>query len=69
MQCPVCKSYEQLQINLHAEQFDEKILECACGTTWSVNHGLSEIVSDPNEKSFLSATAEQVEGDDYCWAM
>lgn len=69
MKCPVCNNHEHEQINLHSDQFDEGILECSvCGTSWAINHGLSEVVSDPNEKSFLSATAEAVEGDDYCWS-
>ncbi len=69
MKCPVCNNHEHEEINLHAGQFDEGILECSvCGTSWSVNHGLSEVISDPNEASFLSATSEAVEGDDYCWS-
>lgn len=70
MKCPVCNNHEHQQINLHSEQFNEGILECSvCGTSWSINHGLSEVIKDPNEKSFLSALSEAVEGDDYCWTM
>jgi len=69
MKCPVCNNHDHQQINLHSDQFNEGILECkACNATWSVNHGLAEIVSDPCEQSFLSAISEAVEGDDYCWA-
>lgn len=69
MKCPVCNNHENLQINLHSDQFNEGILECpVCATSWSINHGLAEIIKDPNEKSFLSALSETVEGDDYCWA-
>ena len=69
MKCPVCNNYEHQQIELHSEGFNEGLVECSvCGTSWSINHGLTEVVSDPLEKSFLSAMSESVEGDDYCWA-
>jgi len=70
MKCPVCKSHEQYaQIDLHSDGFAEDINTCRiCGAVWSVNHGLSEIVKDPQEKSFLEATSACVEGDDYCFA-
>ena len=69
MKCPVCNNHEQQQINLHSEGFNEGLLECkTCGTSWSINHGLAEVVNDPFKCSFLSATTEPVEGDDYCWA-
>ncbi len=66
MKCPVCKSQDHLDIDLHSNGFTEDIMECrVCGTVWSVNHGVTEIVRDPQEKSFLEATSESVEGDDY----
>ena len=70
MKCPACKTHEQhSNINLHAEGFDERIITCrVCGTAWSVNHGLSEIVNDPQECSFLESTSECVEGYDYSFA-
>ena len=70
MKCPVCKTYEHhVNIDLHADGFTEDIVTCSvCGTIWSVNHGLTEIVKDTQEKSFLSATSECVEGDDYSQA-
>ena len=69
MKCPVCINNEHHLINLHSDQFSEGVYECSvCGTSWSVNHGLSEVIEDPNASSFLSATTEAVEGDDYCWA-
>ncbi|PNU20430.1 hypothetical protein C2E25_07665 [Geothermobacter hydrogeniphilus] len=71
MHCPVCKSLEQEQKNLglHAEGFYENITECRiCGSSWSVNHGVAELISDPQEKSFLEGMSECVEGDDYGWA-
>ncbi len=68
MICPVCKHHEQVEIDLHADGFTEGIIECSyCGTIWSVNHGLVEIVKDAQEKSFLEAVSECVESDDY-WA-
>lgn len=67
--CPVCKNHEQIKIDLHSDGFYENILECkACGMIWAVNHGLVEIVKDPQEKSFLGAVGLGVEGDDCYWA-
>lgn len=66
MKCPVCKNHEHIDIELHSNGFNEEIIECPhCGTIWSVNHGVTEIVKDPQEKSFLEAQSECVEGDDY----
>ena len=54
------------EMELHPDGFAEDIMECSvCGTVWSVNHGVTEIVKDPQEKSFLEAQSECVEGDDY----
>jgi len=69
MQCPVCKSHEHSDIHLHAGQFNEDLIKCpSCDSIWSVNHGLTEIVRDTQENSFLSAISECVECDDYCMA-
>jgi transcription elongation factor Elf1 len=66
MKCPVCKSHAQVATNLNAEGFKEGITECSvCGAVWSVNHGVTEIVKDPQVQSFLEAQTESVEGDDY----
>lgn len=66
MKCPVCKQTQNVEIDLRAEGFNEDICECRlCGAAWSVNHGLVEIIRDPQEKSFLAAASEKVEGDDY----
>lgn len=68
MKCPVCHSHDLNGIDLHSEQFKEDIIECRnCGAVWSINHDLLEMVRDPQEASFLSATTEAVEGDDYCY--
>ena len=68
MQCPVCKSHKYTAIDLHAEGFTENILECKiCGTTWAINHGTLKVVNDSQAHSFLEATTECVEGDDYSW--
>jgi len=68
MFCPVCKSLKHSAIDLHSEGFAENIIECrTCGTVWSVNHGVKEIVRDSQAHSFLEATSECVEGDDYSW--
>lgn len=70
MKCPVCKNHEQyVEMSFHANYFDENILTCrVCGTVWSIKHGLAEMVTDPQEDSFLSATAENVEAADYSFA-
>lgn len=69
MKCPVCKSLRNSEIDLHAEGFYEDIFECAaCGSSWSVNHGLAEIVKDTQRASFLEALSECVEGGAYCFA-
>jgi len=68
MKCPVCKSRQHSEIDLHSDGFAEEIDECKiCGTVWSINHGVVEIVNDTQEKSFLEALSECVEGDDYNW--
>ncbi len=69
MKCPVCNNHEHSEIDLHTEGFAEGIIECGtCGAVWAVNHGLAEVVRDPQENTFLQAISETVEGDDYCWA-
>ena len=66
MQCPSCKNHELIGTDLHAEGFNEDLIECRiCGTLWSVNHGVIEVVKDAQPKSFLAAQTECVEGDDY----
>ncbi|MBJ6728007.1 hypothetical protein [Geomesophilobacter sediminis] len=66
MKCPVCKNKLQQDTNLQASGFQEGLTECTlCGAIWSVNHGVIEIVKDPQEQSFLEAQTECVEGDDY----
>lgn len=66
MQCPTCKAQEHSDIHLKSQDFKEDLDRCpVCGTVWSVNHGVVEIVRDPQEKSFLSAATECVECDDY----
>ena len=69
MKCPVCKHRNNINQLLHADGFKENIIECAvCGTTWSVNHGTAEVISEPLECSFLQASTEVVEADDYTYA-
>lgn len=66
MKCPVCRNHQQVDTNLCTEGFTEGITECGiCGAIWSVNHGVTEIVKDPQTASFLEAQSECVEGDDY----
>ena len=69
MKCPICKSFKNSEIDLHVEGFYEDLFECAiCGSSWAVNHGLTEVIEDTQEASFLEALTECVEGDDYCLA-
>ena len=68
MKCPVCGNHDQQKIHLQSEGFNEGIEECKnCGAVWAINHGLAEVVRDPQARSFLSASSEAVEADDYCW--
>lgn len=69
MKCPVCKNHEHVSIDLHADGFAEGIMECnSCGSIWSVNHGVTKIVKDTQENSFLKVVTECVEMDDYDFA-
>lgn len=66
MKCPVCKSHKNTTYALHAEAFAEDIIECRiCGSVWSINHGMTEVVKDTQARSFLEGLTECVEGDDY----
>lgn len=66
MKCPVCKNQEYAQIDLHSDGFYEDIVECTvCGTVWSVNHGVQEVIRDSQRASFLEGESEPVENDDY----
>jgi len=54
------------EIQVHANGFDETLFQCdVCSSTWSVNHGLVEIVRDTQARSFLGANSEAVDGTDY----
>jgi len=65
MKCPVCKGQDHVEIDLHVEGFYEDLYECnVCGSSWAVNHGLTEIVKDAQKESFLEAVSECVEADD-----
>lgn len=56
-------------MDIHTDGFTEDIVTCSvCGTAWSVNHGLQEIITDAQEASFLSATTECVETDAFSLA-
>ena len=66
MKCPVCKSLaSHKEIQVHVNGFDEDLFQCdTCGSTWSENHGLVEVVNDTQQKSFLEANSEAVDGAD-----
>ena len=66
MNCPTCNSQEHSDVHFKADAFQEDLDRCsACGTVWSVSHGMVEVVTDTQEMSFLSSTTECVECDDY----
>lgn len=66
MYCPTCKTLEHSDIHFKSDAFQEDFDKCAvCGTVWSINHGAIGIITDTQEKSFLSALTECVECDDY----
>jgi hypothetical protein len=67
MFCPVCKGSDHATVLAeHSNGFDEDLIRCkTCMALWSVNHGTAEIVDDPERHSFLEATSEPVEADDY----
>ena len=66
MKCPVCKKTNSSEHELHADGFYENLYSCSsCGATWSVNHGAVEVISDPQQGTFLQGMTEAVEGDDY----
>lgn len=66
MYCPTCKTLEHSDVHFKSDAFEEDLNRCsACGTVWSINHGIIEIVTDSQEESFLSSVTEDVECDDY----
>ena len=67
MLCPVCRgSNHQTVLAEHTNGFDEDLIRCSdCKALWSINHGTFEIVEDPEQDSFLEASSEPVEADDY----
>ena len=59
MKCPVCNNNEHVDIDLHSDSFTEGIMECdVCESIWSVNHGVTKIIKDTQEKSFLGAASK-----------
>lgn len=69
MQCPICGSYEQKSLKMKVDQFSERLAECTvCSSSWSTNHGHTELVVDTQIASFLEGQSEPVEADDYTWA-
>ncbi|MEJ2202031.1 MAG: hypothetical protein P8X63_13605 [Desulfuromonadaceae bacterium] len=70
MKCPVCRYGEFQELYLRTEGFSVDIKECrVCGTVWSVNHGVKEVIFDAHGNSFLEVTSECVEADDYSFAV
>lgn len=66
--CPTCKSTLCIETSLDSFQFHEQLFECTnCGTVCSSAHAQLEVVTDSQERSFLSATSALVESDDYAF--
>lgn len=66
MRCPACKHSSTKVQNLTGEGFTEAIVECkTCGTTWSINRGVTEIIKDTQKSNFLRCGNENVEAYDY----
>jgi len=64
--CPTCKAVLCIETDLDAFQFHEEIQECVnCGTICSSAHDQVEVIKDSQSGSFLSATSDLVESDDY----
>lgn len=66
MKCPVCKTTQHKEIDLHSDGFYQDIYECnSCSAVWSVQHGIAGLLKDPQKNSFLEAANEYVEGVDH----
>lgn len=64
--CPTCRSMVSVETDLTSFQFHEELYECTvCGTVCAVAHNQVEVVKDSQKGSFLAATSEKVESDDY----
>ena len=69
MRCPICGNYDQEILIIKTDQFYEGLVECsACESSWAINHGHAELVTDTQLSSFLQGQSECVEADDYTWA-
>ena len=70
MKCPVCNHHKNCGLDLRSSGFSEAIVECSmCGTVWSVNRGLTKIVVDTQQQSFLESEGAAVEHDDFDYAL
>ncbi len=68
MRCPICGNYEQEVFKMKIDQFYEELVECSsCKSSWSINHGHADLVTDTQLSSFLGGQSECVEADDYTW--
>ncbi|MDT8423413.1 MAG: hypothetical protein RQ724_06545 [Desulfuromonadales bacterium] len=64
--CPTCRFMVSYETDLNAFQFHEELFECkVCGTVCSVAHDKVEVVKDSQRDSFLDASGDMVESDDY----
>jgi len=70
MKCPVCTHHNNSGLDLRSAGFAEEIVECSmCGTVWSISHGLTKIVVDTQQQSFLESEAAAVENDEFDYAI
>jgi uncharacterized Zn finger protein len=70
MRCPSCRNAESVDVKLRPvgspSDTSAEIMECrGCGAVWSVSHGTTELMTDPQANSFLATQTEAVEADDY----
>lgn len=66
--CPTCNATLCIETSFDTFHFHEKLYECTnCGTICSYAHAQLEVVSDSQERSFLSTTTSLVEADDYAF--
>lgn len=51
MKCPLCKSREHVEIDLHAEGFSQDVRECGvCGGVWTFSGNVMKIIKERTQK-------------------
>ncbi len=55
MKCPVCKSREHIEIDLHADGFSQDIRECGdCGAIWTFSGKQLKLLNQNKNKKVVS---------------